>query len=187
MNPVEIVSVVSSLIFLYLLIKQNIWCWPFGIFSSVLSVYLFIEYKLYSEAVLYACYVVFGVYGWLVWQQDKQDEVKVTGFSITHLLFGFLVGVPLTILVGYLAKRFTDAAIPYVDACTSVFGLIATYLEAHRYIATWYFWIVLNLVTTVVYYSRGLPLYAGLMLVYFVVSIYGYVSWRRLLNDRLSS
>lgn len=185
MNYVEVASVVLSLIFLYLLIKQNIWCWPFGIVSSVLSVYLFIDYKLYSEAILYVFYAVFGLYGWYVWNNDE-EEIGVKPFSIIHVLFGVIIGIPFTILVGYFAKKFTDAAIPYVDACTSIFGLIATYLEAHRYMATWVFWIILNLVTTVVYYSRGLHVYAGLMVVYFVVSIYGYISWNKLLSDRLT-
>ena len=51
LTAIEILSVVFNLIYLVLLIKENIWCWPNGIIASILSVYLFVEAKLYSEAI----------------------------------------------------------------------------------------------------------------------------------------
>ncbi len=182
MIQIEALSVVLSLVFLYLLIQRNIWCWIFGILSSALSVYLFYQSKLYSESVLYLCYTVLGAYGWYVWDKAETND-RIIPIQSRQVLFALLIGSPLAIAVGILTRKFTDAAMPILDAITSVFGLIATYLEAHKYLLAWIFWIILNCITIGLYYSRDLKLYAGLMIIYFIVSIYGYVSWRTLLKN----
>ncbi len=182
MSLLEIFSVVFSLIFLILLIRQNIWCWVFGIVSSILSAILFYTIHLYSECVLYSFYAIFGVYGWMVWAKNdntSSDNI-ITPIKGRRLLFFIALGLPMSLGVGYLSKTFLkDAAIPYIDAATSVFGLIATYLEAHRYLSAWIFWIILNFATAVIYFQRGLMIYGPLMLVYFVFSVVGYRQWRQ--------
>jgi len=128
---------------------------------------------------------VFGVYGWLVWARSDTATFDNTkeGSAIKPIkgmrLLQFIgLGIPFSILAGYLSQSLLkDAAIPYIDATTSVFGLIATYLEAHRYLSAWVFWIVLNLATAIIYFNRGLMIYGPLMLVYFVFSIVGYRRW----------
>ena len=182
MDWIEIFAVLASLVFLILLIKQNIWCWIFGIVSSILSAYLFFTLKLYSESLLYVFYTLFGVYGWVVWARVKDElSTPILPPTTKQALLSLVAGIPTALLIGYLAKRFSDAAIPYIDAFTSVLGLVATYLEAHRYLIAWFFWIVLNAASSLIYYSRGLSIYAVLMLAYFGMSIYGYFKWKKLL------
>ena len=95
-----------------------------------------------------------------------------------------VIGVPLSIMVGYGSKQLLkDAALPYIDAATTTFGLIATYLEAHKYLSAWLFWIVLNLASAIIYYSKGWYIYAPLMMVYFGFSIVGFYSWRKLVVE----
>jgi len=183
MSLLEISSVLFSLMFLVLLIRQNIWCWLFGIVSSILSAILFYSIHLYSECLLYSFYAVFGFYGWMVWAKssNESEQKNISPIQPKRILLFIAIGIPLSMLVGYLSKSFLkDAAIPYVDATTSVFGLIATYLEAHRYLSAWVFWIILNLATAVIYFDRGLMVYGPLMLVYFVFSLVGYRRWSKL-------
>lgn len=196
LDYIEWSSVALSLTFLILLIQENKWCWPFGIVSSALSIYLFYEFKLYSEAVLYLFYVLFGIYGWYVWsgkhtktsQQDtdaildfkeakKANFIPVSSWAWAKHIPILTGGIVCSYLLALFFKTQTDAERTYVDATTTIFSLIATYMEAHKVFSSWIFWILINGTSIWLYYDRGLPVYAGLMLIYFGVSIYGFFDW----------
>lgn len=177
---IEIVSVLLSLTYLFLMIRENIWCWSFGIVSSLLSVFLFVEAKLYSESILYFIYILVGVYGWYVWgMKGKEQTFKVQLWNVPKHLIILVLGFSLSGMLGYFFDTRTDANNPYLDAHTSVFGLIASYMEAHKVLTGWLFWIILNALSAWLYYTRGLEIYAGLMVVYFVLSFAGFYEWRR--------
>ena len=181
---VEIVAVLLSLTYLFLMIRENIWCWIFGIISSLLSIILFLDGKLYSESILYFFYVLIGIYGWYTWStKGKEETFKIQLWSIKNHVIALVAGFSLSFLVGYLFYKNTDANNPYVDAHTSVFGLIASYMEAHKVLTGWLFWIILNAISIWLYSIRGFEIYAGLMVVYFVMSFAGFYEWRRRLKN----
>ena len=176
---VEWTATLLSLIFLILVMRENKWCWLFGIISSILSVYLFYELKLYSESILYFFYILFGIYGWWTWNKSSKTELKVSKWRPLQHIKTIVVGIGIALGVGYLFKAYTDADKSFIDAYTSVFGLIATYLEAHKILGAWIYWIVVNGVTVWLYYTKGLNVYMWLMVVYFVLSFVGFQQWRK--------
>jgi nicotinamide mononucleotide transporter len=184
---IEIIGTVFSLVFLFLLIRRNRHCWPFGIISSVLSIYLFISVKLYSEAVLYSFYVVFGFYGWWNWtlNQKKQpsDYIEIDQIGYKDVFFYVVLGTCSAVAIGYFWANFSDADFPYIDATTTSFALIATWMEAKRVFQTWYFWIILNTASIALYFVKGLPIYAFLMVIYTIMSLWGWLSWRKELKS----
>jgi len=176
----EIITVVLSLTFLFLLIRENVWCWIFGIISSAISIYLFYTTKLYSESMLYFFYVLFGIYGWYVWTNPTSGkEVSISKFGTSKHLVVIVLGILSAVLLGYFFKNYTDANKSFVDAHTTVFSFIATYLEAHKYLYTWIYWLILNGVSIWLYYTQGLQIYGGLMVVYFIMSGVGFWNWRK--------
>ena len=180
---IEIVSVILSLTYLFLMIRENIWCWSFGIVSSILSIILFLDAKLYSESILYFFYVLIGIYGWYTWGiKGKEETFKINLWNTKNHILALVVGFGLSFFVGYLFDENTDANNPYVDAHTSIFGIVASYMEAHKVLTGWLFWIVLNGISVWLYWTRGLEIYAGLMVVYFVMSFAGFYEWRRRLK-----
>lgn len=181
---IEIVAVLLSLTYLYLMIRENIWCWSFGIVSSLLSIFLFLNSKLYSESILYFFYVLVGIYGWYTWGiKGKEQTFNIQLWNTKKHIVALITGFSLSFLVGYFFDKNTNANNSYIDAHTSVFGLIASYMEAHKVLTGWLFWIVINAVSVWLYWIRGLEIYAGLMIVYFVLSFAGFYEWRRRLNN----
>ena len=175
---IEILATATSLTYLILLIRQNIWCWPFAIISGFLSIYLFVESKLYSESILYGYYIVISVYGWWNWSRPRAPESVVTWKGKFHLVT-IPIGLLLSFGLGYVFDTYTDAEKPYLDASTTIFSLIASILEARKILSGWAYWIVINGVTVGLYFSKSLDIYAGLMVIYFVMSIFGYIEWRK--------
>ena len=64
-NYVEVIGVITSLIYLYFSVRQIIWLWPFGILSSALFIFIFFNNKFYADMGLQVYYLAVSVYGWI--------------------------------------------------------------------------------------------------------------------------
>lgn len=176
---IEFVGLVFGLLFLIFLINEKIICWVFGILSSLIGIYLFIETKLYSEAILYSYYVLVGIYGWRKWLKGNDgSSLEISKKSIVYHISSISIGFILSMLLGYGFSK-TDANNPYADAFTTIFSFIATYLEANKFLYGWIYWIIINGFSIWLYNIRGLNLYAILALIYFFMSIWGFLKWRK--------
>jgi nicotinamide mononucleotide transporter len=82
------------------------------------------------------------------------------------------------ILGGWLAFR-TDAALPWVDATTTSFSLVAQFMQTRKWIENWLVWIVVDLVYVAMYVSQGLVLTSVLSAIYLGLAVIGWREWRR--------
>jgi nicotinamide mononucleotide transporter len=177
---VEILATGANLAFVVLLIREKILCWPFGILGSLLSIYLFIDARLYFEACLYLFYVLFGIWGWWRWhRREEQHDNPVERWGFVLHLLAISGCSALALSMGYGALSFTNAERPFFDAFTTIFSFFATYLEVAKVLEAWVYWIVINLASIWLYHDRNLDIYAALIGVYAVLSVWGLVSWRR--------
>ena len=181
----EIFATLLGFIYLVLLIKENIWCWFFGAVSSLLSIVLFYHSHLYSESILYAFYVIMAAYGYRVWKKagDEGNPLLISDIKVPTKVKTVIGGLIVGILIGLGMNRYTDADLPYVDAQTTAFSFIATFLEAHKILFGWIIWILANGATIVLYGHKGLYFYSGLMVVYLGLSFYGYFDWVKKMKE----
>ena len=177
----EIVAVIFGVLYTVLMAQNKISCWIFGIIGSLLSVYLFIEYaKLYAEAVLYVFYVFAGIYGWMMWKKQKEVNEVYQHKLVTHIKI-IAIGTVLSVAFYYgLTYFFKEAEKPLIDSFTTIFSFIATYLMAKKWIENWYYWAIIDGISIYLYFTRGLDVYALLMLAYTILVVYGYWKWRKL-------
>jgi len=176
-------AVVMGVIYIYLLIQENIWCWFFGIVSSVCFIFLMYNKQLYSESILYGFYVFVGFYGWFKWSKKDADKVVISEAS-PKMIFGILLlGIISSFAVGSFFDAKTDAARPFADATTSVFSVLASFMEAYKWLSSWIFWIVINFCSIWLYFDRALNISSMLMVIYFLLSIFGYMHWRKSMHD----
>jgi len=175
---IEILATLAGLIYIIFLIREKIICWPFGIAGSLLSIYLFIDGKLYSEAFLYFYYVVMGFWGWIRWaQRDSVHENPVVRYGLPAHVVIILVSSFGAIALGSFFANYTDAQRPYIDAFTTAFSFAATYMQVKKVLETWLYWIVLNVTSIWLYMDRSLDIYAALICVYAVLSVWGLIQW----------
>ena len=127
---------------------------------------------------LYGFYALMGVWGWLRWHRREGDNANpIVRWQLSRHL-RIVVGCAVTALgVGYIAGNYSDAQRPMFDAFTTVFSFLATYLEINKVLEGWVYWIVLNLASVWLYQDRQLDIYAGLIAVYAVLSVWGLRSW----------
>ncbi|MDZ7784813.1 MAG: nicotinamide riboside transporter PnuC [Halioglobus sp.] len=176
----EILATAANLLFILLLIREDIRCWFFGITGSLLSVLLFIHVRLYFEAVLYVFYALMGCWGWLRWHRRLavDDNPVMTWRPATHVKT-ITAGAACALGLGLLAQAYTDAERPLFDAATTCFSFIATYMEINKVLEGWIYWFVLNLASIWLYHDRSLDIYAALIALYTLLSVWGFFTWRR--------
>ena len=182
MSALETIAVVLALAYLVLAMRQNRLCWVAAFISALLYLVIFAEVKLYMEAGLQIVYTVMAVVGWVFWGKDKTaDTLPVTSrpwpFHAIALL-SILIG---TWVSGSLLSAYTDAARPYIDAGTTVSAIVCTWMVTRKILENWLYWIVINAVSVWLFTDRGLSLTSGLFSLYIVLSVAGYLSWRRTL------
>lgn len=181
---IETLGVALNLVFLVLLIKRHIACWAFGILGSALGVWSFIQASLYAEAFLFGFYGIMGFYGWWMWHRPLgQPELSISEWNWKSHLMGITSGLLGTTVLGYFLRNYTDAALPWHDAFSTIFSFIATWLEARKILSGWIYWLILNGFSVWLYSQRELHLYALLALVYAGLSVYGWFTWRAARNQ----
>ena len=178
----ELLAVLLAILYLVLAVKQNILCWLAGILSSFL--YLFIMYSagLYMEASLQIFYIFMGVYGWFQWK-SKQPEFVVNNWNALSHLKAISLILLLTLLSGYLLDKYTEAALPFLDALTTWGAIIATYMVAKKLIENWIYWFVIDSISIFLFVSRGLYLTSFLFFVYLIIIYFGYKSWTKIRDE----
>ena len=183
---VEILATAASILYVIFLIREKIICWAFGIAGSLLSVYLFIDARLYSEALLYGFFAATGCWGWIRWHQKLENDANpVTTWPAVFHWWAILLGSMLALCLGYTVQYHTDAARPLVDAFTTIFSILATFMEITKVMEAWIYWLMINLVSIWLYHDRSLDIYAALIGLYSVLSIYGFIRWRKTYQSQL--
>ena len=180
-NWFEIVAALLAISYLFLAMRQDAKCWVAWILSSLM--YLFVMYSagLYMEAALQIFYLIIGFYGLYEWKYahntKAQLTIKILSFREHSLVLSFLFF--LVISSGYILANNTNAASPYVDAFTTWGAIIASYMVAKKILENWIYWFVIDFVSVFLFISRELYPTALLFIVYLILVVFGYRSWKR--------
>ncbi|MFQ5448494.1 MAG: nicotinamide riboside transporter PnuC [Saprospiraceae bacterium] len=177
----EIIATICGLIHVFLLTREKIIAWPFGIATVTIYVYIFFASRLYSDAILHVCYIAINSYGWYNWARRKENvtEVKISRLRPSGIAILAAIVFAGTLAWGYLMDTNTDASFAYYDAFTTVASFTAQYLLTQKKIDNWAVWIAVDLVAIPIYLLKGLYVTSGLYFVYLLLCISGLIEWRK--------
>jgi nicotinamide mononucleotide transporter len=183
LSALEAAGVLFSVLYLVLAIRESLWCWPAAFISSVLTVAVMFGARLYSESALNVFYAAMAVYGWYQWRYGGRAsgaaELPIGVWPVRAHALAIGGGVALSLGVGWLMSRNTEAAFPYLDAFVTVFSVVTTYMVARKILENWLYWIVVDTLALYLYWQRGLYLYVGLFALYLVLVVLGLMRWHR--------
>ncbi|MFA6455378.1 MAG: nicotinamide riboside transporter PnuC [Bacteroidota bacterium] len=177
----EFSAVVLGLISVYLVTRQNVWCYPLGIISVFVYIFIFFDIKLYADMGLQVFFIVLQAYGWYEWLYGGKGHtaLHVTWANRTVYWLSALVTVIATAVLGYSLHRLTDAALPYIDSFLAVLSMVAQWMMAKKYIENWILWTAVNIGSIAMYGMKGLYLTMLLYAVYLGLAIFGYFEWKK--------
>jgi nicotinamide mononucleotide transporter len=137
------------------------------------------------EAYLQIFYVFMGFYGWSQWRigaRTSNNFVVNTWNKLQHFYALSLILI-LSAISGFLLKLFTDTALPFFDALVTCGAVVATYMVAKKLLENWIYWLVIDLISILLFISRGLLPTAFLFGIYIVIIFFGYKSWNKILKE----
>jgi len=179
MTPLEIAAVVFGVVYVILAGLGNPLCWPLGIIGSALYIVFNISLAYYQDAILQGYYVLAGFYGWYLWSRKSDaEELHFTSKSFAQLLPYIVTGLAVFPITGYLFSKIGNAY-SYIDALTTVFSFIATWMTARKILESWIFWIVIDAILVYQYGLKHSYLTSGLYLFYTFISVWGYYKWQK--------
>lgn len=181
MSSLEIVAALFGVVSVFLSVRQNIWSWPTAIVNVGLYIIIFGEARLYADAGLQVVYVVLSAYGWYHWLYGGKNRTELPVSRTPLRLWGVLaaIGVAGSVLLGTFLARFTPDPLPFLDASTATTSLIAQWMMTRKLLENWIIWVAVDVVYIGIYITRSLKPTAVLYLMFLLLSVLGYVQWRR--------
>jgi nicotinamide mononucleotide transporter len=179
----------TSLAYIWLAAKERPLCWAFGIVSCGLWAWAdFFNYNLWVDGLLQIFYVGMGFWGLYAWQSastqssEQQYNTKITSWGLDRNVKLVLLGLALTVALGFLFKKYTPTSFPYADALVTSFSIIATVLTIKKVLDGWVYWVVFDAMAIVLFWLKDAVLVAFVMVVYTLMAGYAWRQWRRKLT-----
>ncbi|MFM7400916.1 MAG: nicotinamide riboside transporter PnuC [Bacteroidota bacterium] len=178
----EFVAVVFGILSVVYSRAENILVYPTGLVNTTLYIYLSVQAGLYAEASVNGYYTIMSIAGWVWWARKKTDgehQLRITGSSATDwrnalLFFGFF-----WVSLWWLLDRFTDSSVPLADGFAAASAYTGMWLMARKKLENWIWWIVTNIASIPLYFSKGFVFTSFQYLVFLVLAVMGYAEWRR--------
>ena len=185
----EITAVIFGFLSVWFSKENKIWVYPTGMVSTAIFVYLLIDWGLLGDTMINAYYFIMSVYGWYVWTR-KVDATHFTPISRTTIgekKISILI-FSLTLLFVYFVYQFFDkwtSWTAYVDTITTAIFFVGMWLMAKRKIENWIYWIIGDIISVPLYFYKGLTFTSFQYLMFTVLAIYGYIKWKKSLDNNL--
>ena len=181
MAPIELAATALGLSSVWLTARQSLWCWPTGLAMVSLYLVIFWEAKLYADMALQGVYIALQLYGWAVWARGGDDggRLSVRGARPGELWGGLALATAVSLAAGAALARLTDGSLPWLDATTSTFALLAQAWMSRKIWQSWLVWIAVDVVSAPMYAAKGLWLTCALYIVFLGLAVAGLRAWRQ--------
>ena len=176
----ETLAVLCAIAYLFLAMRENIYCWYFALVSTVLYAWIFRGVNLYMESALNIYYVLMAFYGWFCWKtpKTKNERLKIKSWELSRHIKVVSLICMMSFVSGVMLNLNTNARLPYLDSLTTWGSVITTYMVARKILENWLYWVGINSLSIFLYIDRELYQTATLFTIYIVMSIVGYIQWR---------
>jgi len=180
MSKWEIIATLFGIAYVILAAKESLWTWFFAFLGTLIYTIIFWEGALISSSILNFYYMVMAIYGFILWRGGKESKpLEISRYSLSKNITIILIGLVISIILGYLSDTYLEANFAYVDAFVMTFSVIATWMLANKILENWLYWMVVDSVGVFLYLKSGYYTTVILFILYVLLSLYGLYSWYR--------
>ena len=184
----DMLTTVLGLAYILLEYRASIWLWAVGFAMQSLGIVLYYQKGLYADCGMEFYYLAMTVYGFLHWVKApvKEGETKaerpITHFP-TRLAFVWLfITLTAWAILYWSLVTFTDSLVPIADSFTTALSFVGIWALARKYLEQWLIWIVVDVVTCILYFYKDIPFKGSLYGLYVVIAIFGYIKWKQMMQ-----
>ena len=195
MRREELWGTITGIICLVLIVRNNIWTWPWGLVSVVLFGIIFYVDKLFANAWLqFLYYLPIYAWGWWLWLRGgpkKSNDLPIARLSgkahagwlaVTVGLCVVIVAVMLLPIRADKTPLWPDPH-PYADGITTGLSIVAQYMQARKWMENWALWVVANAIYTFYLFPvQHYYAFTFFAFITFVLTFVGWKEWQRILR-----
>ena len=111
---------------------------------------------------------------------DGTEQVKAKKFKLWQWLVAAGVVAVSTFLLGFFGEAVLGSTLPYLDAMTVALAVIAQLLMVWRYREQWACWILIDVVSLVMFIILGQWSMVAMYIAWTANAFYGWYNWTKL-------
>jgi nicotinamide mononucleotide transporter len=182
----EAAGVIFGLLSVIFAKQEKILVFPTGIISVVIYIYLTFQAKLYADMGINGYYLIMSLYGWYYWTGKGKtgEHTPVTANNRKEWFWTIIIFFVSFIVLYLILVNLTDSDVPLIDALTTAIFFVGMQLMAKKKIENWIAWIIGDFISIPLYFYKGLVLTSFQFLIFFILAIAGYLSWKKTLSQR---
>ena len=86
-------------------------------------------------------------------------------------------------IIYFILISFTPSNVPVADSFTTALSVIGIIALSKKVLEQWFVWIVVDVVTSALYFYKDIPFKASLYALYVVIAIFGYFKWKKMMEE----
>lgn len=180
---IDAVAAISGILCVVLCAKgkksQYIW----GLANVICYVVIALINKYYGEVMLNALYYLPSQFiGYYLWNKHTNKTTRNVEAKKLNLIqtFGFLILCGLTIYGYKLILDLLGGNQTFLDSMSTVISVIANTMMLLRYREQWVLWIVIDIITVIMWILAKDAIMVTMWSVYLINAFYGYIKWSKL-------
>ena len=182
----ELFAVIMNITSVVYAKRNNILVYPTGLIGTGIFVFILLNFSLLGDTIINAYFFSMSIYGWYFWSR-KKDEVfinQVSTINRNEIKYLFILAISSLIFIYFVYDYFDkwNNWTAYVDNITTAIFFVAMWLMARRKIESWIFWIIGDLITVPLYFYKGLTISSIQYIIFLILAVLGYVSWKKILD-----
>lgn len=177
----ETAAAILSASAVWLTTRRSPWCFPVGLLSVSVYIWVYFGARLYSEVLLQCLWVAMLLAGWWRWLRhlDATGHVRIAPLARRAAGLHLLAGVAGGLALGFIMHAYTDAALPWLDAMLTALSLVGQFWQNRRHVAAWWMWIAVDVVYIGMFANKQLFVTALLYAGFVALAVKGLRDWRR--------
>jgi len=193
-TTLSVVTMLTGLWCVILVAKGRIFNYYLGIVNVLGYAYIAYGYQLYGEVMLNVIYFLpMQFVGLYIWTKNKNPEIKdaIKIKFLTNngrLFWGFISLIAVAMYAMWLEQL--GDPLPGLDSASTVLSIIAMILMAWRYMEQWILWIVVDIVSVLMWIfvlmDKGTNDIAILVMwsAYLINAVYGFLMWIKMYKEQ---
>ena len=185
----EIITLITGVIYIILEIRQKNAMWVLGIFTSIAAIIVFFRQGLYASFGLNIYYLLTSFIGLWHWRRDKKKLDEEHSIHLNRLTRKTVITSTIAAITGIIALSygmdlmaelgFKENPMSVLDASVAVLSVIATWWLVRSYIQQWWLWIAADTLSTILCATQGMWWMALLYLLYTASALIGLRHWKK--------
>ncbi len=205
LHGLDFFTTLLGLAYILLEYRASVWLWAVGFVMQALDIVLYYDKGLYADCAMEFYYIAMTIYGFANWtlrNHNHPTALQKEGHEKGHSTDGY--GQDGTILISHFPLRLMavwgvvtlviwavlwywltqiGSTVPIADAFTTALSFVGIWALARKYVEQWLIWIVVDVVTCVLYVYKDIPFKASLYGLYVVIAIFGYMKWKKMMKE----